>query len=121
MFCPTYVVATIYLHLRVSVDFQFNLLSSPTKFGFLAYGVYRVPLFCFQKTTSLWHFQVLYPSFHLRYKTAVTCVPKFMVSFSISTTIISDRASMDFPLNHSSDCLQCTTCYISHFQVLLSV
>jgi len=38
-------VATIYLHaLHVPASLHFALQDSPTKFGFLACGVYRVPL-----------------------------------------------------------------------------
>lgn len=56
MFCPSYEVAIIYLHIAMSCDpfFSFSL-GSPTKFGFLAYGVYPFHLTVSKLATSLWH------------------------------------------------------------------
>ena len=50
-------VTNIYLLTNQSQpSFKFLQLSSPTKFGFLARGVYHVPLPLFPVSSSLWHF-----------------------------------------------------------------
>ena len=79
---------------------QFPLIASPTKFGFLACGVYRVPLCRFRQTSSLWHFQEYHHGLPFRSSSAVThsYVPSIIFSASAITTGITACASMDFPL-----------------------
>lgn len=100
MFCPVTRDNHLSTILCNTVPYQFHLTfrSSPTKFGFLACGVYLVPLFSFLKTTSLWHFITLIHSLDLRISVAVSFLPRFIFLSGTNTTIISDCASMDFPL-----------------------
>ena len=62
------------------------------------WGLPRSTLSVSRKTTSLWHFQERFHSLRLRIDSAVSCLPKFIFSFSINTTFIAEGASMDFPL-----------------------
>ena len=62
------------------------------------WGLPRSTLSVSRKTTSLWHFQERFHSLRLRINSAVSYLPEFIFSFSIITTIITDGASMDFPL-----------------------
>ena len=51
----------IYLHISVSrVCFVFASAGSPTKFGFLACGVYPFHPACFHAGSSLWHFYSIF-------------------------------------------------------------
>ena len=74
---PAQEVAAIYLHIAMSrSSFRFNPPGSPTKFGFLACGVYPFHLHSFPCSSSLWHF---YRSVslvnHLRIASAVRLSP----------------------------------------------
>ena len=92
-----------YTHLEL----HFALDDSPTKFGFLACGVYLVPLLMFP--LRLRHCDTLRESaidnvlrlFLRRHQS----VPGLIDWTSTNTTTISDRASMDFPLENTSGCL----------------
>lgn len=92
-----------YVCMRTAI--RFSRYTSPTNFGFLACGVYRVPLLGFPRTASLWHFQVRRHILRLRPYTAVICshIPNVIVSVSTNTTGIAARASMDFPLVNASN------------------
>lgn len=92
--------AVIYLYMRTCLKLHFILSSSPTKFGFLACGVYLVPPYEFlhklrhcdtlRASTMVKDFRFLLRRYHT--------VPDLIDSVSTNTTIIADRASMDFPL-----------------------
>lgn len=78
---------------------HFSPSASPTKFGFLACGVCRVPLDCFQLLRHCGTFRKL-TIVSLRYSSAVmrSRIPSVIFSASAITTGISACASMDFPL-----------------------
>ena len=78
-----------------------SLLQVPLpKFGFLAYGVYHVPLLHFCKTRLFDTFTGSFPGSLFRtYASRQPKLPKLMVSLGINTTSVSGCASMDFPLN----------------------
>ena len=63
------------------------------------WGLPRSTLNVSKETPSLWHFQERFHSLRLRINSAVSFLPEFIFSFSIITTIITDGASMDFPLH----------------------
>ena len=91
-------VAIIYLHFCLfrpsfrSSKFPYHIWVSRL------WGLPRSTLNVSNETTSLWHFQERFHSRSLRINSAVSYLPEFIFSFSIITTIITDGASMDFPL-----------------------
>ena len=91
-------VAIIYLHfclLKPSIRF----LKFPYQIWVSRlWGLPRSTLNVSKETPSLWHFQERFHSLRLRINSAVSFLPEFIFSFSIITTIITDGASMDFPL-----------------------
>jgi len=91
-------VAIIYLHFcLLKPSFQF--LKFPYQIWVSRlWGLPRSTLNVSKETTSLWHFQERFHSLRLRINSAVSYLPEFIFSFSIITTIITDGASMDFPL-----------------------
>lgn len=105
MFCTSCEAAIIYLHSRVLPLLRLALESSPTKFGFLAYGVYLVPLSRFPlRLRHCGTFIDFIHDFRFRISSAVSFLPGFIFSSSIISTVITDGASMDFPLTCASDC-----------------
>ncbi len=88
-------------HLSISFDiqpsFQFIPADSPTKFGFLACGVYPFHFVVSNRTRLCGTFK-LASIVALRIKVAVKLMPRLIYSSSTNTTIITDCASMDFPL-----------------------
>ena len=96
-------------HLSISFDiqpsFQFIPADSPTKFGFLACGVYPFHFVVSNRTRLCGTFK-LASIVALRIKVAVKLMPRLIYSSSTNTTIIADCASMDFPLTIyvASDC-----------------
>lgn len=106
MFCPFSGGSHLSTYYYVFASLQFALQSSPTKFGFLACGVYRVPLFQFPKRLrhcdtfkDLLHSKSLRSSYSRQFY-----LPDLIYSISTNTTTIADCASMDFPLAEASGC-----------------
>ena len=96
-----------------------SLLQVPLpKFGFLAYGVYHVPLLYFYKTRL---FDTFTGSIHgLLFRIFASRqpkLPKLIVSLGINTTSVAGCASMDFPLKFS-DCLN-VICYKRSLRALI--
>jgi hypothetical protein len=75
---------------------------APTKFGLLARGVYPFHFSCFQKNSSLWHFQgtrsismmdlAQFPRRQLKTK---ICCPPLQMARTLRAS--QHRASLDFP------------------------
>ena len=95
-----------------------SLLQVPLpKFGFLAYGVYHVPLLYFYKTRLFDTFTgSIRGSLFRTFASRQPKLPKLIVSLGINTTSVAGCASMDFPLKNS-DCLN-VICYIRSLRVL---
>ncbi len=85
-----------------------SLLQVPLpKFGFLAYGVYHVPLLYFYKTRLFDTFTgSIRGSLFRTFASRQPKLPKLIVSLGINTTSIAGCASMDFPLKNQrlSEC-----------------